>query len=132
MDANFAFKYHAGLILITFIHLFFCFHSCICSILTPFWYPKCWLRGHAVIQSDPIWSTCPKTDLRLGNECSTSKIFSGQYLGRYRCIAQVKRLYEVRISKCEICQSDCRFRILAKNYRKKLSFFFWYSIWNMV
>ena len=36
MDANFAFKYHACLISITFIHLFFYFHSCIFSIFTNF------------------------------------------------------------------------------------------------
>ena len=36
MDANFAFKYHACLISIIFIHLFFYFHSCIFSIFTNF------------------------------------------------------------------------------------------------
>ena len=36
MDANFAFKYHAYLISIIFIHLIFYFHSCEFSILTHF------------------------------------------------------------------------------------------------
>ena len=36
MDANFAFKHHTCLISINFIHLFFCFHSCMFSILIHF------------------------------------------------------------------------------------------------
>ena len=42
----------------------------------------------------------------------------------YRYISQVKILYKVKFSKLEICQSDCRFKILAKNCVKKVSFFF--------
>ena len=42
----------------------------------------------------------------------------------YRYISQVKLLYKVKFSKLEICQSDCRFKILGKNYQKKVSFFF--------
>ena len=34
----------------------------------------------------------------------------------YGCISQVKILYKVKFSKLEICQSDCRFKILGKNY----------------
>ena len=42
----------------------------------------------------------------------------------YSYISQVKILYKVKFSKLEICQSDCRFKILAKNCVKKVSFFF--------
>ena len=42
----------------------------------------------------------------------------------YGYISQVKMLYKVKFSKLEICQSDCRFEILAKNCVKKVSFFF--------
>ena len=42
----------------------------------------------------------------------------------YGYISQVKILYKVKFSKLEICQSDCRFKILAKNCVKKVSFFF--------
>ena len=42
----------------------------------------------------------------------------------YGYISQVKILYKVKFSKLEICQSDCRFEILAKNCVKKVSFFF--------
>ena len=42
----------------------------------------------------------------------------------YGYISQVKILYKVKFSKLEICQSDCRFKILGKNYDKKVSFFF--------
>ena len=41
----------------------------------------------------------------------------------YSYISQVKILYKVKFSKLEICQSDCRFKILAKNCVKKVSFF---------
>ena len=34
----------------------------------------------------------------------------------YGYISQVKILYKVKFSKLEICQSDCRFKILGKNY----------------
>ena len=34
----------------------------------------------------------------------------------YGYISQVKILYKVKFSKLEICQSDCRFKILEKNY----------------
>ena len=34
----------------------------------------------------------------------------------YSYISQVKILYKVKFSKLEICQSDCRFKILGKNY----------------
>ena len=50
----------------------------------------------------------------------------------YRYISQVKLLYKVKFSKLEICQSDCRFKILAKNCQKKVSFFFWNFEWNIV
>ena len=73
---------------------------------------------------DPIWSTCPKTNLRLGNECSRLKIFSGQNLGRYRCKSQVKRQYEVKISKRENWKSDSRFKFLAKKFQWKCFSFF--------
>ena len=50
----------------------------------------------------------------------------------YRYISQVKLLYKVKFSKLEICQSDCRFKILGKNYQKKVSFFFLNFEWNIV
>ena len=50
----------------------------------------------------------------------------------YGYISQVKILYKVKFSKLEICQSDCRFKILGKNYQKKVSFFFWNFEWNIV
>ena len=34
----------------------------------------------------------------------------------YSYIYQVKILYKVKFSKLKICQSDCRFKILGKNY----------------
>ena len=42
----------------------------------------------------------------------------------YGYISQVILPYKVKFSKLEICQSDCRFKILAKNCVKKVSFFF--------
>ncbi len=50
----------------------------------------------------------------------------------YGHISQAKILYKVRFSKLEICQSDCRFKILGKNYQKKVSFFFLNFEWNIV
>ena len=46
-------------------------------------------------------------------------------------ISQVKILYEVKFSKLEICQSNCRFKILGKKISKE-SFFFWNFKWNIV
>ena len=50
----------------------------------------------------------------------------------YSYISQVKILYKVKFSKLEICQSDCRFKILAKNCVKKVSCFFQNSDQNLV
>ena len=50
----------------------------------------------------------------------------------YGNISQVKMLYKVKFSKLEICQSDCRFIILGKNYKKKVFFFFRNFEWNIV
>ena len=60
----------------------------------------------------------------MGNELSCQKIFSGQYLGSYRCISQVKRQYEVKISKRENWKSDGRFEFLAKKFHWKCFSFF--------
>ena len=45
----------------------------------------------------------------------------------YSYISQVKILYKVKFSKLEICHSDCRFKILARNCVKKVLLFskFW-------
>ena len=42
----------------------------------------------------------------------------------YSYISQVKILYKVKFSKLEICQSDCRFKILGKEILKERIFFF--------
>ena len=51
---------------------------------------------------DLISSTCLKTNFKVENQLRLSKRLSGQDLGRYRCISQVKRPYKVKISKWEI------------------------------
>ena len=68
--------------------------------------------------------SCTTPILTQGIQISSQKWSQVNISIGYGHISQVKILYKVKFSKLEICQSDCRFKILAKNCVKKVSFFF--------
>ena len=86
--------------------------------------------GAAALKAWSNFTHLSQNQLKGGESAQSVKKFLCQDLGPYRYTSQVKKPYQVKVSKWAIWKSDCRFRIAAKKLLNEyiLPFFTFYQV----